>query len=134
MAIFHNQETNVIITPLENTPNAITIIEGINLSRSVAAIKEPVHAPVPGIGIATKRNIPHSSYFPILAAFSSAFFMVFIQKFCIENCLDFFLILKLITNLPTASEVESHSKILFAKIIKNGTGTKLPITATAYVI
>ena len=57
------------MSPAPKTPNAITGKEFLILKSINAAIRAPVHAPVPGNGTATITNNPNSWYFLILSDF-----------------------------------------------------------------
>ena len=49
------------MNPLTSTPTVMTRNACQIRIRSTAATREPVQAPVPGSGMATKRNSPHFS-------------------------------------------------------------------------
>ena len=48
--------------PAVNTPSAITGNDFFTCMSKASATNAPVHAPVPGRGIATKRYNPHFAY------------------------------------------------------------------------
>ena len=54
-----------MIIPATNTPIKTAINDFFLSISNIAAISEPVQAPVPGRGIPTKRTIPKKPYFSI---------------------------------------------------------------------
>ena len=54
---------NVMIAAAVSTPRAMAGKASFTFMSIIAAISEPVHAPVPGSGIATNRNSPQKAYF-----------------------------------------------------------------------
>ena len=103
-----------MITPAVSTPSSIIGKAFFSLSPRSADIREPVHAPVPGRGIATRMNSPSISYFSITSILFSARFSSF-SAIPARNLLFFFI----------------QSNILRTNRMINGTGSIFPMTLTA---
>ena len=77
-----------IIIPAVNTPATITGTAFFGSRSKKFAISEPIHAPVPGTGIATNRNTPNS-----VAFFSFSLSAIFLVAFSVAQSIIFFNIL-----------------------------------------
>ena len=66
-------DPRVIISPAPTTPQKIDAIAFALFISKRDATSAPVHAPVPGRGIATKMKSPQAAYFSIRGRFFSAF-------------------------------------------------------------
>ena len=62
-----------MITPAVSTPSVTVISARLFFIPKSAATSDPVHAPVPGSGIATNRNSPRAASVPVLVVFSVSF-------------------------------------------------------------
>ena len=102
----------LIIIPAVITPPVIAASASRNLKSRKLAISAPVHAPVPGRGIATKRNSPKLAYFVTFSLFFST--LRSRNSGNHESAFVFY------SQLHTG--VISHSI--------NGTGSRFPITDT----
>ena len=70
---FTSCEPTVMMSPAAATPANIDMNACFLLMSNNAATRAPVHAPVPGRGIATNTKSPHAAYFSIFERFFSAF-------------------------------------------------------------
>ena len=109
--------TTETITAAMRTPSAMAGNACFRRISNTAATSEPVHAPVPGSGIATRMHRPSSSYFFSRSSFAAAFFSSRDTSRS-RNAL-FFL---------------SHSNARRVKRIRNGTGKRFPIIAVINTI
>ena len=100
--------------PAVTTPSAIGGKASLTRISSMAAMSEPVHAPVPGSGMATNKNRPQKRARRTVSDFLSARCSMRVTK-----------------ALSRSLFVRSHAKILRMKSTMNGTGTRLPTTDTA---
>ena len=94
------------------TPAAMAGIARFSCMSSIAAIRAPVQAPVPGSGIATKSIRPQNSYFKTFSLFLSALASILAAIPASHSLLPFI-----------------QLNILRMKTIMNGIGIKFPITA-----
>ena len=79
----------------------------------IAAMREPVHAPVPGRGMATKRNRPQKAYFFTVSILPMARFSSRVTRLSSQRLF-----------------VRSQAKIFLMNTMINGTGTRFPMIAT----
>ena len=100
--------------PAVTTPSAIGGKASLTRISSMAAMSEPVHAPVPGSGMATKMNRPQKRARRTVSDFLSARCSMRVTK-----------------PLSRSLFVRSQAKILRMKSTMNGTGTRLPRMDTA---
>ena len=61
-----------MMSPAAITPAKIAGIACFHFRRNTAATSAPVHAPVPGSGIAKRTNSPKAAYFSRTSIFDSA--------------------------------------------------------------
>ena len=77
------------ITPASNTPKQIAISASFRRISRMPATSAPVHAPVPGNGIATNRQSPHRRYFvtslPLMCALFSIRSMIAPHIGCLRS-------------------------------------------------
>ena len=93
-----------MIIPQAITPSKIAKEDFKTLNWRRVAMREAVHAPVPGRGIATNAKSPKSSAFLTLTAFSFPRSMIFWKSH------------------PILSILERWKRTVFANFIKKGTG------------
>ena len=103
---------SVIIAPAINIPMSAESIDFQKFILNTAATSEPVHAPVAGKGIATKRATPKKANLSTFLRFFSAFFK---SQFA-----------TLLKNLNFELDIQRKIALMNSRI--KGTGIKLPTT------